>query len=232
MIEGKTVLAIIPARGGSKGVPRKNIRDLCGKPLIAWTVEEAKKSKYIDRLILSSEDDEIIAAAKKWGCEVPFVRPQEFAQDDTPGIEPVIHAIDALSNKYDYIILLQVTSPLRQVEDIDGCIEFCIQSNAKSCVSMTEAEQSPYWMYHINENNSISSVMLDDKVYKRRQDLPKVYVLNGAIYIAECKWLKGNRDFCSNQTIGYVMSEERSTDIDNEIDLEFTTFLLNKKLSN
>lgn len=230
MIEGKSVLAIIPARGGSKGVPRKNIRDLCGKPLIAWTIEEAKKSKYIDRLILSSEDQEIIDVAKQWGCEVPFVRPQELAQDDTPGIEPVIHAMDALSNKYNYIILLQVTSPLRQVEDIDGGIELCIQSNAKSCVSMTEAEQSPYWMYNISGNHSISSVMLDDKVYKRRQDLPKVYVLNGALYIAECKWLKENRDFCTDQTIGYVMPKERSTDIDNEIDLEFTGFLLNKSL--
>ncbi len=96
MINDKKVLAIIPARGGSKGIHRKNIREVGGKPLIAWTIEEAKKSKYIDRLILSSEDEEIIRVAKAWGCEVPFVRPMEFAQDDTPGIEPLLHAIETL----------------------------------------------------------------------------------------------------------------------------------------
>ncbi len=113
MIAGKTVLAIIPARGGSKGVPRKNIRLLAGKPLIVWTIDEAKKSKYIDRFILSSEDDEIIKIAREYGCEVPFKRPIELAQDDTPGIEPVIHAINTLEDKYDYVVLLQPTSPLR-----------------------------------------------------------------------------------------------------------------------
>lgn len=122
------ILAIIPARGGSKGVPRKNIRDLAGKPLIAWTIEEAKKSKYITRLILSSEDEEIIEAAKKYGCEVPFVRPIELAQDNTPGIEPVLHAIEKCPG-YDYVLLLQPTSPLRTVEDIDGCIEFLLNKN-------------------------------------------------------------------------------------------------------
>ena len=126
MLNGKTILAIIPARGGSKGIPRKNIKPLAGKPLIAWTIEEAKKSKYIDRLILSSEDEEIIRIAKKWGCEVPFVRPKEFAEDETSGIEPILHAIETLSEKYDYVCLLQPTSPLRTVNDIDGCIKKCI----------------------------------------------------------------------------------------------------------
>ncbi|MEH2097772.1 acylneuraminate cytidylyltransferase family protein, partial [Nostoc sp.] len=121
MIHGKKVLAIIPARGGSKAVPRKNIREIGGKPLIAWTIEEAKKSQYIDRLILSSEDDEIISIAQKWGCEIAFKRPVELAQDDTPGIAPVLHALNQLPI-YDYVVLLQPTSPLRQVIDIDGCI--------------------------------------------------------------------------------------------------------------
>nr|HPK54819.1 acylneuraminate cytidylyltransferase family protein [Smithellaceae bacterium] len=117
MIQGKTVLAIIPARGGSKGIPRKNITNLAGKPLIAWTIEEAKKSKYIDRLILSSEDNEIIQVAKEWGCEVPFIRPRELAEDDTLGIEPVLHALNTIKKKYDYVVLLQPTSPLRSVDD-------------------------------------------------------------------------------------------------------------------
>ena len=111
-------LAVIPARGGSKGVPRKNVRDLNGKPLIAWTIEEAKKSQYISNIILSSEDSEIIKEAKKYGCEVPFIRPMKLAQDDTPGIDPVLHAINQCPG-YDYVVLLQPTSPLSKAEDID-----------------------------------------------------------------------------------------------------------------
>jgi CMP-N,N'-diacetyllegionaminic acid synthase len=113
MINGKTILGIIPARGGSKGIPRKNLIIFGGKPLMAWTIEAGLQSHYIDRLILSSEDEEIIAVAREWGCEVPFIRPAELSRDDTPGIEPVIHAIKTLKTSYDYIILLQPTSPLR-----------------------------------------------------------------------------------------------------------------------
>lgn len=120
-----TFLAIIPARGGSKGVPRKNIRNLAGKPLIAWTIEEAKKSKYINRVILSSDDNEIIEIAKNYNCEVPFVRPKNIAEDNTPGIDPVLHAIKQCPG-YDYVVLLQPTSPLRTVEDIDGCIRYML----------------------------------------------------------------------------------------------------------
>lgn len=152
MYGNKKILAIIPARGGSKGVPRKNIRALCGKPLIAWTIEEMKKSKYIDHSIVSTEDDEIKKVAESFGGNVPFMRPQELARDDTPGIEPVLHAIDKLPD-YDYVILLQVTSPLRTVEDIDGAIELCINRQAKSCVSITETEHSPYWLYSLGDND-------------------------------------------------------------------------------
>ena len=146
MISGKSILAIIPARGGSKGIPRKNIKLLAGKPLIAWTIDEAKKSIYIDRLILSSEDEEIIRIAKEWGCEAPFIRPAELAEDNTPGIDVVIHAIDALKEKYDYLVLLQPTSPLRKVEDIDRCIETCIDRNVPACISVSETMNHPYWM--------------------------------------------------------------------------------------
>jgi len=117
MIDNNMVLGIISARGGSKGIPRKNIKLLAGKPLIAWTIEEAQKSQYLDRLILSSEDMEIISTAQSWGCEVPFIRPAELARDDTPGIDPVIHALHQLAEQYDYVMLLQPTSPLRTVED-------------------------------------------------------------------------------------------------------------------
>lgn len=226
MIYGKSILAIIPARGGSKGVPQKNIRDLCGKPLIAWTIEEAKKSKYIDRLILSSEDDEIIAVAKQWGCEVPFVRPKELAQDDTPGIAPVLHAVDALTEKYDYVVLLQATSPLRIVDDVDGAIEWCMQHNAKSCVAVSEASESPYWMFKIAQDSKLMNLIDDDREYVKRQDLPKCYLLNGAVYVAETNWLIKTKNFKSEETVGYIMPIERSVDIDCEMDFELCKFNL------
>lgn len=130
MINGKKVLAIIPARGGSKGIPKKNIKPLNGKPLIAWTIEEAKKSVYIDKLIVSTDCEEILEVAKEFGAEVPFKRPAELAQDDTPSVELILHAIDYLSG-YDYITLLQPTSPLRVVKDIDQCISKTIKGNVQ-----------------------------------------------------------------------------------------------------
>lgn len=127
MINNKKILAIIPARGGSKGLPRKNIRELAGKPLIAWTIEAGRKSKYIDRLIVSSEDFEIIEVAKKYGAEIPFVRPKHLAEDESLGLDPVFHALRELPG-YDIVVLLQPTSPLRLTEDIDACIEQLIDS--------------------------------------------------------------------------------------------------------
>lgn len=227
MINGKSVLAIIPARGGSKGVPRKNIRQVAGKPLIAWTIEEAKKSRYINRLILSSEDAEIIKVAKKWGCEVPFIRPTELAQDNTPGVDVVLHAIQMLPG-YDYVLLIQPTSPLRTVQDIDGCLEMCLESKAKACVSVTEVDKSPNWMYYLRSDNKMQPVLENNESYPCRQDHPKVYVINGAIYIADCNWLLDKRTFRSKETLAYVMPKERSVDIDDEMDIIFAEFLIEK----
>lgn len=223
MIHNKKVLAIIPARGGSKGVPRKNIRLLNGKPLIAWTIEEAQKSKYIDSLVLSSDDEEIMKVAKEYGCAVPFKRPQELAKDETPGIDPVLHAINELP-RFDYIVLLQPTSPLRTVEDIDGCIEKCINHNA--VVTIVEAEQNPYWMYTLNDEQQMQSFIPMKDTPVRRQDLPKVYGLNGAVYVAKVRWLLETKSFITKETIGYVMPRERSFDIDEELDFLVCEFLL------
>jgi CMP-N,N'-diacetyllegionaminic acid synthase len=201
VFKGRTILAIIPARGGSKGVPRKNIRLLAGKPLIAWTIAEAKKSKYIDRLILSSEDDEIIEVARDFGCEIPFKRPVELAQDDTPGIEPVIHAINTLGEKYDFVVLLQPTSPLRTVEDIDGCVQHCIMTESPACVSLTEVQQSPYWMYNLDDDMKLKSFVQNGEIINRRQDLPKVYVLNGAVYVAESGFIMEHKSFLTDESL-------------------------------
>lgn len=230
MIEGKKILAIIPARGGSKSVPRKNIKLLGGRPLIAWTINEAKKSAYIDRLIVSTDDEEIAGVARKYDCEVPFLRPAELAQDHTPGIDPVLHALEIIPG-FDYVILLQPTSPLRKVVDIDGCIERCIHERAKSCVSVTLADKSPYWMYSMNEKDVLEP-LIDNKVtFTRRQDTPNIYTLNGAVYVAESGWLQLTHSFLAEETIGYIMPKERSVDVDTPLDLLIAEALLKNERS-
>lgn len=227
MIDGKTVLAVIPARGGSKGVPRKNIRQVGGKPLIAWTIEAGIQSKYIDRLILSSDDPEIIAVATSWGCEVPYIRPAELSGDDVPGIEPVLDALRRFPG-YDYVVLLQPTSPLRTTMDIDACIAYCVSNRAPACVSVTASDQSPYWMYQLGEHGRLLPILAAERPISRRQDLPATYVVNGAIYVAYCTWLIEAANFLTNETVGFQMPKERSIDIDSELDLEWLTFLFQK----
>ena len=205
---------------------RKNIRDLAGKPLIAWTIAEALKSKYIDRLILSSEDEEIIKIAKQWGCDVPFVRPVELAQDDTPSIMTIIHALETIPEKYDYIILLQPTSPLRIVDDIDNCLSFCIQNKAPACISVSEASQYPFWMYKISKKGLMKPFIRMKNLPSRRQDLPKAYIINGAVYVAKVDHLCKNKSFINPSTVAYVMPKMRSFDIDEEIDLTFCGHIL------
>jgi len=218
MIDGQKVLGIIPARGGSKTIPRKNLRLLAGKPLIAWTIEEAQKSQYIDRLILSSEDAETIRVAKEWGCEVPFVRPAHLAEDETPGIEPVIHAIKNIGEMYDYIVLLQPTSPLRSVNDIDGCISCCLEEAVPVCVSVSVVDKSPYWMYILNDHQRLFPLMQSNHSIERRQELPPVYTLNGAVFVAQTDFLLKEKSFITEETLAYIMPAERSWDIDDEMD--------------
>lgn len=230
MIEGKSVLAVIPARGGSKGIPRKNLRALAGRPLIAWTIEEAKKSRYVDRLVLSSEDEEIIRVAREWSCEAPFVRPARLSRDETPGVEPVLHALEMLPG-YDYVVLLQPTSPLRKIEDIDGAILRCVESAAHSCVTVTEAPKHPCWMFTLDPAGRLQPILPSEPGPDRRQDLPKVYELNGAVYVADSGWLGKNRRLIADDTIGYIMPGERSVDIDDELHLQYCEFLLSRGLS-
>lgn len=230
MYKDKKILAVIPARGGSKGVPRKNIKMLAGKPLIAWTIEAAKKSKLIDKCIVSTEDEEIRSVAEAWGGEVPFLRPAELAQDDTPGIAPVLHAIKMMPG-YDFVVLLQVTSPLRIVEDIDGAIIYCLDNGCESCVGVTEAEHSPYWMYRMDERNTLQPILeIAKEDSYQRQKLPKIYQLNGAVYVSSIFFLTKQRGFVGEKTMGYVMPRDRSYDIDTMLDFEVTEFLLKKRL--
>ncbi len=216
MIDGQRILAMIPARGGSKGVPGKNIRPLAGKPLIAWTIEAARRSGLIDRLVLSSDDAEIIRIARAWGCEAPFVRPPELARDETPGIAPAQHCVRAIPG-YDYLVVLQPTSPFRTAADIDGAITRCVRARVRALVSVSEAAQHPSWMFSLDPSDHLKPLLAETPP-ARRQDLSGVFALNGAIYIARCDWLAEATTLIGSDTLAYVMDRKRGLDIDTALD--------------
>lgn len=225
MIQNKRVLGLIPARGGSKGVPGKNVRDFAGKPLIAWTIEAAQKSQYLDRVILSSDDSQIIDIAKEYGCDVPFVRPEALAQDESSALDVILHALETLSESYDMLVLLQPTSPLRSAEDIDSCLEACEKAKAPACVSLKRLEKGLGWMFRLNESGALQKLISEADECLRRQDSPDFFELNGAVYAAEIDWFLKNRSFTSDETMGYVMPADRSLDIDTELDFKIAEFV-------
>lgn len=216
MINGNRVLGVIPARGGSKGVPGKNIRQVGGKPLIAWTIEAAHSSEYLDRVVLSSDDPGIIAVAQQYNCDVPFVRDPQLAGDSTPTIDVVLDVLNRCPG-FDWIVLLQPTSPLRSGHDIDQAIERCAALNAPSCASVCLVQESPYWMFTLNRDARLAA-LIPNQVVTRRQDLPPVYSLNGAIYVCASEWIRRERKFVTAETVAYEMPVERSLDLDTESD--------------
>lgn len=220
-----SLLAIIPARGGSKGIQRKNIKPLMGKPLIGWSIDAAKQASCVDRLIVSTEDEEIASVACGLGADVPFMRPAELAADETPGIAPVLHAIEQLP-EYDWVLLLQPTSPLRTAEDIDGIWQFCQERGAPSTVSVCEVGKHPYWMYQSDAEHRLQPFIEGRPDVTRRQDLPGAYALNGALYLARTEWLLKQVSFIGPDTLGYIMPPERSVDLDTPQDWLWIEFLI------
>lgn len=213
-------LGLIPARGGSKGIPRKNVLPIAGKPLIAWTIEAALAAQRIDRVVVTTDDAEIAEIAARNGADVPFLRPAELARDETPGIDPVLHAIGALPG-YDKIVLLQPTSPLRGAADIDAAIGMA--ADDLMVVSVTEAPHTD-WIFSMDAGGLLDVGAA--KPVARRQDMAKRYALNGAIYVARCDGLRESRSFLGPNTAGYVMSAEQSIDIDGPLDWKLAELLL------
>jgi len=220
MIGASSVLALITARGGSKGLPRKNVLPLGNKPLIAWTIEAAKGSRYIDRLVLSSDDDEIIDVARTWGCDIPFVRPAELASDTARSLDVVCHALNALPTRWDYVVVLQPTSPLRTSDDIDACIRLCAERGATTCVTVCAVDKTPFWMFKMDDEERLVPLFPAAQMPESRQAAPKVYQLNGAVYVARTDHLLGGGAFVGSDTLAYEMSRSRSVDIDTREDLE------------
>ena len=220
MIDGKSVLAVVTARGGSKGVPGKNILPIGGRPLIQWTIDAARGSRHIDQLILSSDDPAIIEIALKAGCEVPFRRDPLLASDEASSIDVVVDALQRVPG-HDIVVLLQPTSPLRSASDIDEAIELLASSGAPACVSLRPADEHPYWTFRLGDGGQLARFAEPPATMPlRRQDLPAAWCLNGAVYVARVDWFLRERSFLSPQTVGYVMPAERSLDIDTPADVE------------
>lgn len=228
MLDNKRILALIPARGGSKGLPRKNIRNLFGKPLIAWTIQAAIESGAVDKVLVSTDDREIADLARSFGADAPFLRPAELATDKARGIDVVFHAeewLKAQGMDYDLVLLLQPTSPLRTRGDIRAALELFLQKKTGAVVSVCECEHSPLWANTIGSDLSMKG-FLQQGVRTNRQEITTFYRLNGAIYIAGWIYLRQNDGFFGDETYAYIMPAERSVDIDTELDLKFAQFLL------
>lgn len=224
----KKILAIIPARGGSKGIPHKNIMDLKGKPLIAYSIEAALQSKYIDYTLVSTDDIDIKKVSEKFGAEVPFLRPRSISDDNAKTIDVVKHALNFLSEanmEFDYIILLQPTSPLRNFNDIDEAIEILISKNKGSLVSVCEVEENPLIM-RVIDNNKLKPIIKSESYSLRRQDFPEFYILNGAIYINKISMILKEKCFVNEDTIPYIMDRNKSIDIDNMLDARIVELIL------
>lgn len=235
MYRNHTVIAVICARGGSKGFPGKNTRLLNGKPLVVHTIEQAKKFSYADRIVVSTDDTEIKSIVEKCGVGVPLLRPKELATDEVSVIPAIIHAVKTAENywkeKYDIVVNLGPTCPLRTEEDIKLTIKMLVNTpNTEAVFSVSKSHDNPYFnMVEIDGRGYINISKRNKKSIARRQDAPEVYAMNGSIYSIWKQVLFAERSFFTDKTRVYVMPRERSIDIDNSIDFELAEFLMKKR---
>lgn len=230
----KKILAIIPARGGSKGVPRKNIKLLNGHPLIEYTIKEANKSSYINKIVVSSDDEEILEVSERIGGCIPLKRRESLAGDKTATVDVILDVLNELKNKDnyvpDYFVLLQPTSPFRNCKHIDDSFKIVLNNDSNSLISVCEVSETPYWM-KIIENNKMKNLLEGNDVI-RRQDLNKVYIINGAIYIMKTDVFLESKKLILEDTCPYIMDRKFSLDIDTKLDFEMAEVLMSKLSSN
>lgn len=228
------MIALIPARGGSKGLPGKNIKPLQGKPLIAHTIEAALKSDSIERVIVTTDSEEIASIAKEYGAEVPFLRPEYLADDTSSAIDVYLHAVEYLKTEehemIDQFMVLLPTAPLRTSQNIDEAIELLKKQKAETLISMTEAETPISWYYEKTENGFVKNAGFDSgNSVKNRQANKNYYIPNGAIYILDYEMLKNDRTYYGAQTIAYIMNREESIDIDTQFDFDLVEYIMSKR---
>lgn len=224
------MIAIIPARGGSKGLPGKNIKELNGKPLIAYTIEAALESKHIKQVIVSTDDHRIAAVAEKFGAEIPFMRPAELAGDDSKAIDTYLYTIDRIEKEagkpLNEIVVLLPTCPLRNSNDIDVACELYLQKKADSVVSYTKEHHPITWHKRITAEGKFEPIFPEG--LENRQEIKETFYPNGSIYVFSTKLLKDGKYFSEN-SYAYIMPRNRSVDIDTPEDFEYAEFLLNRK---
>ena len=231
MYKNKKILAVIPARGGSKGVPRKNIIEVGGHPLIKYTIDCGKNSKYLDRVVISTEDLLIKRVAEENGGDVPFLRPKELAEDTSKTIDCIVHAVDTLKSmgeEYDYVMILQNTVPLRKSWHVDEAIEMIVDSSERSLVSISEVDEHPVLMRTLDENKTVKNLLHMNSTM-RRQDFPKFYKVDGAIAIQKIDEKFNLETSINDGKLGYVMERKYSTDIDNYLDIKIIEYYLEKE---
>lgn len=230
----RRVIALIPARGGSKGVPRKNIRPLGGKPLIAYSIETARASKLIERVVVSTDDPQIAEVARGYGADVPFMRPAELARDDSPEWLTWQHAVRTLQAgedgaTIDAFVCVSPTSPLRAVEDVDACIQMLLDTDADIVITVSASERNPYYNMVVLDGAGCPRVVIkpEGPIY-RRQDAPRVYDITTVAYAFRPAFvLRTNSEF-DGKMRAVIVPPERAVDIDTELDFAFAEFLLSR----
>ena len=230
------MVAVIPARGGSKGLPGKNLKKLCGKPLIAYTIEAALSAKKIHRVIVSTDSEEIAETAKKHGAEVPFLRPEYLASDSASAVDVYIHFAEYMlkncNEDVSKFVVLLPTAPLRNEKNIDEAIDLAKGRKVSTVISMVEADTPVSWYYIENNRGYIENAGFDTiNAVNNRQLNPKYYIPNGAIYILDYNLLKNKRTYYDDNTLAYIMDKESSIDIDTVWDFEIAEYIMKKKYS-
>lgn len=235
MYNKKKFLAIIPARSSSKGIRNKNIISLKGKPLISYTIESAIGSGIFDEVMVSTDSEEIAEISRAYGAKIPWLRPYELATDEANTSDVILHTLDYyISQKifYDYFVLLQPTSPLRNSEDIVNAVELLFDKNADSVVSVCETDHSPLWSNTLPKDLNLNNFIRQEAKNKPRQELPKYYRINGAIYISKVDHFIKEKNFYGMNSYAYIMPIDRSIDIDNYVDLQLAEILLEETYAN
>lgn len=227
------MIAIIPARGGSKGLPGKNIKNLNGIPLISHSINAALRSDSISRVIVTTDDKEIANISKEFGAEVPFLRPENLANDNSMVMDAYLYTLDKLEKntgvKEESFVALLPTAPLRLAEDIDGAVKLFKEKKADSVISVTEAEVPIEWYKKVNENGLLNDYISGSDAVSNRQKYDNAYIPNGAIYIFKTELLRETRQYYQDKTYAFIMPRDRSVDIDHHFDFELAEFLINKK---
>ncbi|MDZ4113241.1 MAG: acylneuraminate cytidylyltransferase family protein [Brevundimonas sp.] len=223
MIDGKRVLAIVPARRGSKGLPLKNIRPLAGRPLLAWPIAAARASRHVDRVIISTDDQEFADIAVAHGADAPFLRPAELASDTAPSIGFILHAVDTLAEAgevYDYVVVLEPTSPLTEGSDVDAALERLAAADADAIVGVSKLEAThPAFAVRKAGDDSITPYAAATfGEMPRRQDIEPLFVLDGTLYISTVEAARREKAFCHARTIGYETARHKAHEVDDLVD--------------